>query len=254
MNKIHLIIDDLYLRYSDGKEALRNISLEIPRHQVSVLFGPAGGGKSSLLRVLNRLIDSADVQELRGQVRLDGEDLLAKTTDVTTLRRRIGMVFFRPIPLPMTIRENLAFGLQAAGNGANAVQHEARIEEALKQAALWDEVKDRLDAPASALSGGQQQRLCLARILALQPEIILLDEPTSALDPITTSRIENFLLNARERYTIVLAPHNQQQAARMADFAAFFLEGEVIESAYGKQLFLNPRDKRTQDYIEGRFG
>ncbi len=253
MSDCHLTIKDLYLRYSDGKEALKNISLDIPRHAVSVLFGPSGGGKSSLLRVLNRLIDSADVEELRGQVHLGKDDLLAKDTDVTALRRRVGMVFFRPIPLPMTIRENMIFGLEAAGN-SSAQQYEARIEEALKQAALWDEVNDRLDAPASALSGGQQQRLCLARILALQPEIILLDEPTSALDPITTARIEQFLLDARERYTIVLAPHNQQQAARMADFAAFFLEGEIIETGIGKSIFLNPRDKRTQDYVEGRFG
>lgn len=254
MSDNHLTITDLYLRYSDGKEALKQVTLEIPRHQVSVLFGPSGGGKSSLLRVLNRLIDDADVDELRGEVHLNGEDLLSQNTDVTALRRRVGMVFFRPIPLPMTIRENMAFGLEAAGNGTTTAQREARIEEALKQAALWEEVNDRLDAPASALSGGQQQRLCLARILALQPEIILLDEPTSALDPVTTARIERFLLEARERYTIVLAPHNQQQAARMADFAAFFLEGEVVETAFGKNLFLNPRDKRTQDYIEGRFG
>lgn len=173
--------------------------------------------------------------------------------DVTELRRKIGVVFSRPIPLPLTIFQNVSFGLEAAGEKDSKVLSE-KVKKALEQASLWEEVGDRLDAPASELSGGQQQRLCLARVMALEPEIIMLDEPTSALDPVSTAKIEQFMLDGRKQYTFILVPHNVSQAARMADTAAFFLQGELIEYAVGKNIFVNPRDKRTQDYIEGRFG
>jgi phosphate transport system ATP-binding protein len=251
MNKI--TIENLNLSYSDGTESLKNISLEIQANAITVLFGPAGGGKSSLLRVLNRLNDLADVVELTGRVMIDGENILAPEIDVIRLRRKVGMVFARPVVLPLTIRGNLTYGLELAG-----VKQQSRLDEAversLKQAALWEEVEDRLDDPAVALSGGQQQRLCLARVLALEPEVILLDEPTSGLDPISTGKVENSLEVLKAQYTIVLVPHSIQQAARTADYAAFFLQGELIEYAQGKLIFTNPREKRTEDYIEGRFG
>ncbi len=220
---------------------------------ITVLFGPAGGGKSSLLRVLNRLNDMADVKLVSGKVLLDDEDILGPGVDVNQLRRRVGMVFARPVVLPMTIRENLAYGLELAGEKRALVIDEA-IERSLNQAALWDEVKDRLNEPAIALSGGQQQRLCLARSLMLKPEVILLDEPTSGLDPISTGKVEASLQDLKQSYTIVLVPHSVQQAARVADLAAFFLQGELIEKGAGNDLFINPKDKRTEDYIMGRFG
>jgi len=250
-NKI--VIEKLNVHYSDGTESLKNISLDIPARAITVLFGPAGGGKSTLLRVLNRLNDLADVVHLSGRVLLDGIDILAENTDVIALRRRIGMVFARPVVLPMSIRENLIYGLTLTGEKRASVLDEA-VERSLKQAALWEEVKDRLNDPAHALSGGQQQRLCLARSLALQPEVILLDEPTSGLDPISTGKVEASLHELKNDYTIILVPHSIQQAARTADYAAFFLQGELIEYAPSKNLFVNPHDPRTQDYIEGRFG
>ena len=246
-------IRDLYLRYSDGKEALKGINLDIQPNIVTVIFGPSGGGKSSLIKVLNRLIDLSDVEEMRGEVRLGDIDLLAADLDVTALRRRVGVVFSRPIPLPLTVYQNISFGLEVAGESDKHKVNE-RVEKALHQAVLWDEVYDRLNDPAASLSGGQQQRLCLARVLALEPEIILLDEPTSALDPVSTAKIEEFLENAKKDYTILLAPHNQQQAARMADQAAFFLQGELVEYSDGETMFMNPKDKRSQDYVQGRFG
>ena len=250
-NKI--LIEDLTLHYSDGTESLRNISLDIHEHAITVLFGPAGGGKSSLLRVLNRLNDLADVVRMDGRVLIDGENILDPKTDVIALRRRVGMVFARPVVLPMSIRENLTYGLEVAGEKNKSVLNRA-VERSLNQAALWEEVQDRLDDPAVALSGGQQQRLCLARVLALEPEIILLDEPTSGLDPISTGKVEESLQKLKENYTIILVPHSVQQAARAADFAAFFLQGDLVESAPGKELFTNPKDQRTEDYVEGRFG
>jgi phosphate transport system ATP-binding protein len=251
MDKI--IIENLNLRYSDGTESLKGINLRIPANQITVLFGPAGGGKSSLLRILNRLNDLADVVHLSGSVIIDGKNILEPKTDVIALRRLVGMVFARPVVLPFSIRGNLTYGLELAGERNKYRQDEA-VERSLKQAALWEEVKDRLDEPAVALSGGQQQRLCLARSLALEPEIILLDEPTSGLDPISTGKVETSLQELKEQYTIVLVPHSIQQAARVADFAAFFLQGELVEQAPGKTLFVNPKDKRTEDYVEGRFG
>jgi phosphate transport system ATP-binding protein len=248
-----IVIQHLTLHYSDGTESLRDISLSIPDRAITVLFGPAGGGKSTLLRVLNRLNDLTDVVYLDGKVLIDGENILSPNTDVIALRRRVGMVFARPVVLPMSIRENLTYGLEVAGERRKSRLDEA-IERSLVQAALWDEVKDRLNDPAVALSGGQQQRLCLARVLALEPEIILLDEPTSGLDPISTGKVEESLHELKKDYTIVLVPHSVQQAARMADWAAFFLQGELIEYARGDTTFTKPQDQRTEDYVEGRFG
>lgn len=256
MNKF--VIDDLTVRYSDGNESLRHVSLKIPANAITVLFGPAGGGKSTLLRMLNRLNDLADVVQISGKVEMvdsGGQvmDLLDPKIDVTALRRRVAMVFARPIVLPMSIRDNLTYGLKVAGLRSSD-NFSTAIERSLRQAALWDEIKDRLDSPAVALSGGQQQRLCLARSLAMEPEVILLDEPTSGLDPISTTKVEASLQELKQHYTIILVPHSVQQAARAADEAAFFLQGELVEFGQGKNLFLTPADQRTKDYVEGRFG
>ncbi len=247
------VIDHLFLNYSDGTESLRDVNLRIPEHSITVLFGPAGGGKSTLLRMLNRLNDLADVVFVSGKVLLDGINILAPSTDVIQLRRKIGMVFARPVVLPFSIRRNLTYGLELAGVKSKDVLDEA-VERSLRQAALWDEVQNRLEDPAIALSGGQQQRLCLARCLAQQPDVILLDEPTSGLDPISTGKVEESLQELKKDYTIVLVPHSIQQAARVADQAAFFLQGELVEYAPGKAIFTTPRDQRTEDYVEGRFG
>jgi phosphate transport system ATP-binding protein len=246
-------IQNFSLKYSDGTESLHNINLEIPANQIFVIFGPAGGGKSSLLRSLNRLNDLADVASQQGSITIDEVEILDPSLDVIQLRRKVGMVFARPVVLPLTIRENLTYGLEVGGV-KNPVILDQAVEKSLKQAALWDEVKDRLNEPAIALSGGQQQRLCLARVLALEPEIILLDEPTSGLDPISTGKVEESLQELKAEYSIVLVPHSIQQAARTADTAAFLLQGDLIEVAPGDTLFTNPREKRTQDYIQGRYG
>ena len=248
-----IVIENFSLQYQDGTESLRNINLEIAANAVTVLFGPAGGGKSSLLRCLNRLNDLADVQKMSGRILIDGQDIFDPKTDVTALRRKVGMVFARPVVLPMSIRQNLTYGLELAGERRPSKLDEA-VTRSLKQAALWDEVHDRLNDPAVALSGGQQQRLCLARSLALQPEIILLDEPTSGLDPISTGKVEASLQELKKDYTIILVPHSVQQAARTADHAAFFLQGELIEYGDGAEVFTTPKQKRTEDYITGRFG
>lgn len=241
------------MNYSDGTESLSGINLDFPDRQISVVFGPAGGGKSSLLRTLNRLNDLADVKDRQGSVLIDDQDIYQPGYDVIRLRREVGMVFARPVVLPMSIRENLTYGLEVAGV-KNTEQHEDAVEKSLKRAALWDEVKDRLNDPAVALSGGQQQRLCLARVLALEPEVILLDEPTSGLDPISTGKVEESLQDLKKDYTIILVPHSVQQAARTADQAAFLLQGELVEVAGGEIMFTNPQDQRTKDYIQGRFG
>jgi phosphate transport system ATP-binding protein len=251
MNKI--IVENLSLQYADGTESLRDVSLDIRQNAVTVLFGPAGGGKSTLLRCMNRLNDLTEVRASSGRILIDGENVLDPQTDVIALRRKVGMVFARPVTLPLSIRENLTYGLELAGEKRRAKLDEA-VERSLKHAAIWDEVKDRLDEPAIALSGGQQQRVCLARVLALQPEIILLDEPTSGLDPISTGKVEAALQELKKDYTIILVPHSVQQAGRTADYAAFFLQGELIEYGEGKSLFTAPRQKRTEDYITGRFG
>jgi phosphate transport system ATP-binding protein len=248
-----IVIEHLTLVYSDGRESLRDISLTIPSNAITVLFGPAGGGKSTLLRAINRLNDLTDVKAISGHVRIDGRDVLDPATDVIALRRRVGMVFARPVVLPMTIRQNILYGLELAGQ-RDRRRHAEAVQTSLEAAALWDEVHDRLDQPAVSLSGGQQQRLCLARVLALQPEVILLDEPTSGLDPISTEKVEFSLNQLKSRYTIVLVPHSVQQAARMADHAGFILDGELVEFAPGREIFVKPRDPRTQEYVEGRFG
>jgi phosphate transport system ATP-binding protein len=253
MDVVKIHVEDFSLQYSDGKESLRNINLDLLEHKITVLFGPAGGGKSSLLRVFNRLNDLADVKLLSGRVLIDDLDVLDPKIDVISLRRRVGMVFARPIVLPMNIKSNLTYALELTGEKRISVLDEA-VEVSLKQAALWDEVKDRLSEPAISLSGGQQQRLCLARSLVLKPEVILLDEPTSGLDPISTGKVEATLQELKKMYTIVLVPHSVQQAARVADFAAFFLQGELIEKGIGKEIFITPKDTRTEDYIMGRFG
>jgi len=251
MNKI--VIENLSLQYADGTESLRDISIDIRENAITVLFGPAGGGKSTLLRCLNRLNDLTEVKAISGRILLDGENILNPKTDTIALRRKVGMVFARPVVLPMSIYQNLTYGLELAGEKSRSVLYEA-AERSLKLAALWDEVKDRLDDPAVALSGGQQQRLCLARSLAQQPEVILLDEPTSGLDPISTGKVEAALQELKKDYTIILVPHSVQQAGRTADYAAFFLQGELVEYGEGSELFTNPQKKRTEDYVTGRFG
>jgi phosphate transport system ATP-binding protein len=253
MTENKIVIQNLTLNYLSGTESLRDINLNIPANAITVLFGPAGGGKSSLLRCLNRLNDLADVKTITGKILLDGENILDLQTDVIALRRRVGMVFARPVVLPMSIRQNMTYGLELANEKRRSKLDEA-VERGLRLSALWDEVKERLDDPAIALSGGQQQRLCLARVLANQPEVILLDEPTSGLDPISTSKVEAALQELKKDYTIILVPHSVQQAARTADYAAFFLQGELVEAADGKELFTRPQKKRTEDYVEGRFG
>lgn len=251
MDKI--VIDHLNLTYQDGTESLRDVNLTIAANAITVLFGPAGGGKSSLLRVLNRLNDRADVTKLTGKVLLNGKNILDPDVKPVELRRKVGIVFSRPVPLPLTIYENVAYGLRLMGENRKARLDQA-VEQALREAVLWDEVYDRLHDPAIAISGGQQQRLCLARVLALGPEVIMLDEPTSALDPVSTAKIESLMQELKHRFTIIWVPHNVQQAARMADYAAFFLQGELVEFAAEKTLFVFPKDKRTEDYVEGKFG
>ncbi len=251
MNKI--VIENLSLQYADGTESLRDISMAVQENAITVLFGPAGGGKSTLLRCINRLNDLTEIKSKSGRILLDGENILDPKTDTIALRRKVGMVFARPVVLPMSIYQNLTYGLELAGEKRTSVLYEA-AERSLRLAALWDEVKERLDDPAIALSGGQQQRLCLARSLAQQPEIILLDEPTSGLDPISTGKVEAALQELKKEFTIVLVPHSVQQAARTADHAAFFLQGELVEYGEGSELFTSPKEKRTEDYVTGRFG
>ncbi|MBT3314887.1 MAG: phosphate ABC transporter ATP-binding protein [Anaerolineae bacterium] len=251
--KNKIVIENLTLQYSDGTESLNGVSLDIPANATTVLFGPAGGGKSSLLRCLNRLNDLADVESISGRILIDGEDILDPKADVIAIRRKVGMVFARPVVLPFSIRGNLTYGLELAGEKRKS-RHDEAVERSLKLAALWEEVHDRLDDPAIALSGGQQQRLCLARSLALEPEVVLLDEPTSGLDPISTSKVEDALIELKKRYTVILVPHSVQQAARTSDYAAFFLQGKLIEYAPGTEIFTNPQNQRTEDYVTGRFG
>lgn len=237
----------------DGQQALQDISLDVPANEITVFFGPAGGGKSTLLRLINRLNDLIDDTEMSGRILLDGGDIYTPGTNVSDLRRRVGMVFALPLPLPGTVRSNVEYGPRLAGIKNKTILDET-VQNSLTQAALWDEVKDRLDAPANSLSGGQQQRLCIARSLALEPEVLLLDEPTSGLDPISTSKVEESLYKLKEEYTIILVPHSIEQAARTADSAAFFLMGELIEYRPDKDIFTAAKDPRTEEYITGRFG
>lgn len=250
--KPQIQIQNVSYTYGD-KVALRDINLDVPANAITVFLGPAGSGKTTLLRLINRLNDLVEHAHMAGRILLDGQDLYAPGTDVNALRRRIGMVFALPLPLPGTIRENVTYGPRLAGI-RDRFRLDQIVHRSLNQAALWDEVKDRLDEPAAALSGGQQQRLCIARSLALEPQVLLLDEPTSGLDPISTNKVENSLFELKKDYTIVIIPHSIQQAARVADYAAFFLMGELVEHRPGSELFTVPRDKRTEDYITGRFG
>ncbi len=248
------IIDIRHLTYwYGGKQALRDVSVTMPAHAITVVFGPAGSGKTTLLRVINRLNDLAGDCRMEGRVLVSGQDIYAPDVDAVSLRRRVGMVFALPLPLPGTVRDNVTYGPRLAGI-RDHVALDQILAHSLGQAALWDEVKDRLDQPANALSGGQQQRLCIARSLALSPEVLLLDEPTSGLDPISTARVEQSLFELREHYSIVIVPHSVQQASRVADYAAFLLMGELIEAGPGPALFSTPTDQRTEDYIIGRYG
>ena len=245
-------IESLSYSYA-GKPSLEGVSLEIPEKAITVLFGPAGGGKTTLMRLINRLNDLVAETSMAGRILMDGKNIYTPDVDVTALRRRVGMVFALPLALPGTIWENVVYGPRLAGM-RDVGKLDEIVERSLTQAALWDEVKDRLDQPALALSGGQQQRLCIARSLALEPEVLLLDEPTSGLDPISTAKVEKSLLELKGEYTIVLVPHSVGQAARMADFAAFLLMGKLVEVGAGSALFTSPREKQTEDYVTGRFG
>jgi len=247
-------IQNLVYRFGDVA-ALKGITLDFPANQITVVFGPSHAGKSTLLRCLNRLNDLNEKEptELSGRILLDGQDIYAPGVDVTELRRRVGMVFALPIPLPLTIYENVTYGPRMRGE-ARSPRLNDLVERSLRQAALWNEVKDRLHEPALRLSGGQQQRLCVARTLALEPEVILLDNPTSGLDPLSTSKVESSLQELKKDFTVVLVPHSVQQAARVADIAAFMLGGELVEVGPGEKIFTRPREARTEDYITGRFG
>lgn len=252
VKKACIEIDGLSLYYGDTR-ALKNVSLTIPERQVTAFIGPSGCGKSTLLRCINRMNDLIDTCRIEGSIRLYGEEIHDRNLDVAELRRRVGMVFQKPNPFPKTIFENVAYGLRIQGV-RNKVTLRRAVERALQQAALWDEVKDRLDDNAFSLSGGQQQRLVIARAIAIEPEVLLLDEPASALDPIATARIEDLMGELKDHYTIVIVTHNMQQAARVSDRTAFMYLGEVVEFADTDTIFTNPREQRTMDYVTGRFG
>ncbi len=247
-----LIINDVNLWYNKF-QALKDIQLNIQEKSITSFIGPSGCGKSTLLKSINRMNDLVEDCRIEGEFLLDGENIYHPKCDINELRRRIGMVFQKPNPFPMSIYENIAFGPRTHGVRQKHVLDEI-VETSLKNAAIWDEVKDRLKKPALALSGGQQQRICIARALAVEPEILLMDEPTSALDPISTSKIEELCLELKEKYTIIIVTHNMQQGARISDRTAFFLLGEVVEYDDTSTLFSMPKDKRTEDYITGRFG
>jgi phosphate transport system ATP-binding protein len=245
-------VEDFHLFYGD-KPALKNINMGIKKNRVTAIIGPSGCGKSTLLRAFNRMNDLISHVRSEGRILIDGEDICGKDTDLVALRRKVGMVFQKPNPFPMSIYENVAFGLKIAGEKDRARLAQL-VEKSLRHAALWEEVGDLLDRSALALSGGQQQRLCLARALVIEPEIILMDEPASALDPISTAKLEALINDLKKEYTIVIVTHNMQQAARVADYTAFLLLGELVEYDETKKIFTNPTDKRTEDYITGRFG
>ena len=252
MTEVKMSAKDLHLWYGE-MEALKGVSLDMNKNSVTALIGPSGCGKSTFLKTLNRMNDLVEGCRIEGDVRLDGEDIFRKGIDLAELRKRVGMVFQKPNPFPMSIYDNIAYGPRVHGIRKKKVLDEI-VEKALRGAALWDEVHDRLRKSAMGLSGGQQQRLCIARVLAVEPEGVLMDEPTSALDPISTQRIEDLMAELKQKYTIVIVTHNMQQAARIADRTAFFLKGEIIEAGDTLQIFQQPKDKRTEDYITGRFG
>ena len=251
MNDI-MTVQGLDLWYGDH-QALHDISMNIPEKSITALIGPSGCGKSTFLKTLNRMNDLIPGVKITGDVRYRDQDIFAPGTDVNELRREIGMVFQKPNPFPMSIYDNIAYGPRTHGI-KNRARLDEIVEKSLRGAAIWDEVKDRLKKNALGLSGGQQQRLCIARALAVEPEVLLMDEPTSALDPISTSKIEELAMQLKEQYTIVIVTHNMQQAVRISDRTAFFLLGELVECGDTQQLFSQPQDKRTEDYITGRFG
>lgn len=247
-----MTVKDLCLWY--GKtQALKNINLEIPEKSITALIGPSGCGKSTFLKTLNRMNDLIPGIKITGEVMYHGENIYDRTVDVNELRRKIGMVFQKPNPFPMSVYDNIAYGPRTHGIGSKAKLDDL-VERSLRDAAIWDEVKDRLKRNALGLSGGQQQRLCIARALAVEPQILLMDEPTSALDPISTSHIEELAMKLKEKYTIVIVTHNMQQAVRISDHTAFFLLGDLIEFSETEAMFSQPKDPRTEDYITGRFG
>ncbi|WP_424353897.1 phosphate ABC transporter ATP-binding protein PstB [Methanobacterium sp. MBAC-LM] len=245
-------VEDLNV-YFDEAHILKDINIKIPKNTVTSLIGPSGCGKSTFVRTLNRMNDLIDTFKLEGSVLLDGQDIYDPKLDVVDLRKKVGMVFQKPNPFPKSIFDNVAYGLRVHGIEDKSVLAE-RVEESLKDAALWDEVKDKLDKSAMGLSGGQQQRLCIARTIAVNPEVILMDEPASALDPISTTKIEDLIHKLKKDYTIIIVTHNMQQATRVSKYTAFFLHGEIVESGLTDKIFIEPEDKRTEDYITGRFG
>lgn len=249
--KSKITIDHMDLYYGDF-HALKNIHMNLPENKISAFIGPSGCGKSTLLKSINRMNDLVEGCKITGELRLDGEDIYGDM-DVNLLRKRVGMVFQKPNPFPMSVYDNIAYGPRTHGIHSKLALDEI-VETSLRQAAIWDEVKDRLKKSALGLSGGQQQRLCIARALAVKPEVLLMDEPTSALDPISTSKIEDLVLELKKDYTIIMVTHNMQQAVRVSDKTAFFLLGEVIEYGETEQIFSMPKEKKTEDYITGRFG
>ena len=251
-NNVKISVKDLNLYYGEN-HALKNVNMDIRENAITAFIGPSGCGKSTFLKTLNRMNDLVDCVRIEGTVKLDGEDIYGKNVDTTILRKRVGMVFQQPNPFPMSIYDNIAYGPRVHGI-KNKAKLDEIVEESLRGAAIFDEVKDRLKKSALGLSGGQQQRICIARALAVQPEVLLMDEPTSALDPISTSKIEDLMEELKKKYTVVVVTHNMQHAARVSDYTAFFLVGEMVEFADTKQLFAYPQDKRTEDYITGRFG
>ena len=251
MSNPKIALRDLHLYYGDF-HALKGLSMEIPEKEITAFIGPSGCGKSTCLKTLNRMNDLVEGCKITGGVFIDGEDIYAPQTDVTLLRRRAGMVFQKPNPFPMSVYDNIAYGPRVHGVKKKHELDEI-VERSLREAALWDEVKDRLKKSALGLSGGQHQRLCIARALAVEPDILLMDEPTSALDPISTTKIEDLMAELKKKYTVVIVTHNMQQAARISDRTAFFLLGEIVEYDATPAMFSMPQDKRTEDYITGRF-
>ena len=245
-------VKDMCLWYGE-QQALKNINIEIEEKSITAFIGPSGCGKSTFLKTLNRMNDLIANVKISGDIRYEGKDIFASDVDVNNLRKKIGMVFQKPNPFPMSIYDNVAYGPRCHGI-TNKVELDEIVEKALKDAAIWDEVNDRLNKNALGMSGGQQQRLCIARALAVKPKILLMDEPTSALDPISTSRIEELVMELKDKYTIVMVTHNMQQAVRVSDYTAFFLLGELVEYGKTDDIFSSPKDKRTEDYITGRFG
>lgn len=246
-----LIVQDLNLWYNDF-QALKDVNMQLEANNITAFIGPSGCGKSTLLKTLNRMNDLVEGCRIEGQITLDGEDIY-QAMDTNLLRRRVGMVFQKPNPFPMSVYDNIAFGPRTHGVKAKHLLDEI-VEKSLRDAAIWEELKDRLKKSALGLSGGQQQRLCIARALAVAPDVLLMDEPTSALDPISTSKIEDLVIELKEKYTIIIVTHNMQQATRISDKTAFFLLGEVVEYGGTEDIFSIPQDKRTEDYITGRFG